>query len=112
MYNFFIYLGNLTTSVNSLSSEAQPSISLPPSLFDQYSDATFTLLFTMFNSSVLLPRNNIIDPRIRVASNVIGTTLFDHEVKDLDDNITLILHLQYPVSIVNSVQYYLVYFDF
>ena len=59
----------------------------------------------MFNSSVLLPRNNITDPRIRVASNVIGTTLLDHEVMDLDDNITLILRLQYPVSIVNCVKH-------
>ena len=87
------------TSVNSLPSEEQPSISLPPSLFDQFSDDSFTLLFTMFNSSVLLPRSNVTDPRIRVASNVIGTTLLDHEVTDLDDNITLILRLEYSVSI-------------
>ena len=93
------------TSANSTSSEEQASISLPPSIFDHYPNTTlnFTLLFTMFNSSVLLPRSNITNPRIRVASNVIGTTLLDHEVTDLDDNITLILRLEYPVSILNSL---------
>lgn len=78
----------------------QTSISLPPSVFDQFSnDTNFTLLFTMFESSVLLPQRNITDARISVASNVVGATLLDHEVMDLDDNITIMLHLEYPVSL-------------
>ena len=107
IYNYFFHLGEFktqNTSVNSSSSEEQASISLPPSVFDHYPNTTlnFTLLFTMFNSSVLLPRNNVTDPRIRVASNVVGTTLLDHEVMDLDDNITITLRLEYPVSIFSK----------
>ena len=76
----------------------QASISLPPSLFELYSNDTFTLLFTMMSSSVLLPYSNTPDPSIRVASNVIGATLLDHDVRDLDDNITIVLRLEYIVS--------------
>ena len=95
------------TSANSSSFEEQASISLPPSVFDHYLNTTlnFTLLFTMFSSSVLLPQSNITDPRIRVASNVIGTTLLDHEVTDLDDYITITLRLEYPVSIFSKWVY-------
>ena len=95
------------TSANSSSSEEQASISLPPSVFDHYPNTTsnFTLLFTMFNSSVLLPRSNVTDPRIRVASNVVGTTLLDHEVMDLNDNITITLRLEYPVSVFSMWAY-------
>ena len=78
--------------------EEQVSISLPPSLFQQYSNDTFTLLFTMLNSSLLLPQNNVTDPSISVASSVISAILLNHEVKDLDDNITIVLRLEYPVS--------------
>ena len=89
------------SSVNFLSPEEQASISLPPSVFHLYPNTTlnFTLLFTMFNSSVLLPWSKVTDPKISVASNVIGTTLLDHEVMDLDDNITITLRLEYPVSV-------------
>ena len=87
-------------SANTLSQTAeQASISLPPSLFELYSNDAFTLLFTMMNSSVLLPYSATTNPSIRVASSVIGATLLDHDVRDLDDNITIILRLEYPVSI-------------
>lgn len=81
----------------------QASISLPPSVFDHYpNDTNFTLLFTMFDSSVLLPQSNVTDPRFSVSSTIIGATLLDHEVLDLDDNITIMLRLEYPVSIYYS----------
>ena len=101
------------SSVNFSSSEEQASISFPPSVFDHYPNTTlnFTLLFTMFNSSVLLPRSNVTDPRISVASNVIGTTLLDHEVTDLDDNITITLRLEYPVSVSFSKWIYSVFLN-
>ena len=87
-----------SNSANSSSRDDElASISLPPSLFNLTND-TFTLLFTMFNSSVLLPYSNTSDPSITVASSVISATLLDHEVMDLDDNITIILRLEYPVS--------------
>ena len=89
-----------TSANSSLTMEGeQASISLPPSVFDYYSnDTNFTLLFTMFDSSVLLPRSNVTDARFSVASNIIGATLLDREVMDVDDNITIILHLEHPVS--------------
>ena len=87
---------NDSANSSSLNNE-QASISLPPSLFNLTND-TFTFLFTMLNSSVLLPYSNTTDPSISVASNIIGTTLLDHDVRDLDDNITIILRLEDPVS--------------
>ena len=78
--------------------DEQASISLPPSVFELYSNDTFTLLFTMLNSSVLLPYSTTTDSNINVASSVIGATLLDHDVINLDDNITIILRLEYPVS--------------
>ena len=77
--------------------DEQASITLPPSLFN-FTNETSTLLFTMMNSSVLLPYSNTTDPSIRVASNVIGATLLDHDVRDLDDSITIVLRLEEPVS--------------
>ena len=117
MYNYFFHLGEFmtqNTSANSSmssSSKEQASISLPPSVFDHYPNTTlnFTLLFTMFNSSVLLPQSNVTDPRTRVASNVIGTTVLDHEVVDLDDDITITLRLEYPVSVSLSKRMYSVF---
>ena len=60
-----------------------------------------TLIFTVFNSSVLLPlspdkeRNE----SIKVGSSVIGATLLDHEVSNLTDgNISITLRLESPVS--------------
>ena len=74
----------------------QPS--LPSSLFGNESS---TLIFTVFNSSVLLPlspdkeRNE----SIQVDSSVIGATLSNHEVSNLTDgNISITLHLESPVS--------------
>ena len=59
------------------------------------------LIFTVFNSSVLLPlspdkeRNE----SIKVGSSVIGATLLDHEVSNLTDgNISITLRLESPVS--------------
>ena len=96
------------TASNSANSSSldyeQASITFPPSLFNLTND-TFTLLFTMMNSSVLLPYSNTTNPSIRVASNVIGATLLDHDVRDLDDNITIILRLEYPVSSKNIVSF-------
>ena len=91
----------VSDSANSSShNNEQASISFPPSLFNHTNNTndTFTLLFTMMNSSVLLPYSNTTNPSISVASNIIGTTLLDHDVRDLDDNITIILRLKYPVS--------------
>ena len=84
-------------SANSSLDEEQASITLPRSLFNLTND-TFTLLFTLMNSSVLLPYSNTTDPSIRVASNVIAATLLDHDVRDLNDNITVMLRLEEPVS--------------
>lgn len=101
---FSVSLGVLMTQNTSANTsfpleKEQASISLPPSVFDYYSnDTNFTLLFTMFDSSVLLPRSNVTDARFSVASTVIGATLLDREVMDIDDNITIILHLEDPVS--------------
>ena len=87
----------VSNSTNSSFNDEQASITLPPSLFNLTND-TFTFLFTMMNSSVLLPYSNTTNPSIRVASNVIAATLLDLDVRDLDDNITIVLRLEYPVS--------------
>ena len=78
--------------------EEESSISLPPSLFGNESS---TLIFTVFNSSVLLPlspdkeRNE----SIKVGSSVIGATLLDHEVSNLTDGtISITIRLESPVS--------------
>ena len=78
--------------------EEQSSISLPSSLFGNESS---TLIFTVFNSSVLLPlspdkeRNE----SIKVGSSVIGATLLDHEVSNLTDGtISITIRLESPVS--------------
>ena len=83
---------------NSSDEEPDISISLPPSLFQQLSNDSFTLLFSMFESSVLLPQANESRSTFAVASTVVGATVANHDIAGLDDNITVTLRLGYPVS--------------
>ena len=74
-------------------------MSLPSSLFGNESS---TLLFTMFNSPVLLPQapDKGVNESLRVASSVVGATLLDREVADLtNESISITLRLENPVSI-------------
>ena len=73
----------------------------PSLLSSLFGNESSTLIFTVFNSSVLLPlspdkeRNE----SIQVGSSVIGATLLDHEVSNLTDgNISITLRLESPVS--------------
>lgn len=103
----FTYVGDLSFSSNysntSSSLQEYSSIFLPPSLFQQFLNDSFTLMFTMYNSSVLLPQANETRPKFAVASTVIGATVADHDIVDLNDNITLVMHLEFPVRIELSV---------
>ena len=104
--NHALIAGDLSTesgSANmSLETSQEASISLPPSLFQLYPNDTFTLLFTMFNSSVLLPRSqdSSTNNSIRVGSGVIGATLMNHTITNLtNDTISITLRLEDPVSL-------------
>ena len=103
MFVYFI-IGDYNTSANPSQSEneAQASISLPPSLFENETSAT--LLFTMFSSSVLLPKDNTTNENFTIGSNVIGATLLGRDIVDLNDTyINITLRLEDPVSNMNIV---------
>ena len=95
--------GDLTTESQPASESFEvgqgTSISFPPSLFQLFPNDTFTLLFTMFNSSVLLPYSETAKNRsIQVASSVIGATLMNHSVSNLtNETISITLRLDDPV---------------
>lgn len=83
--------------------EEEAFISFPPSLFHLLPENnTYTLLFTMFNSSVLLPQgpDSMRNESLRVASHVIGATLLDHEIENLSNNsnVSITLRLENSVS--------------
>ena len=104
---FHSFLGELVTTAMSANSlrevEEEAFISFPPSLFQLLPENdTFTLLFTIFNSSVLLPQapDSTRNESIRVASYVIGATLLDYEIENLSNNssISITLRLENSVS--------------
>ena len=86
----------------SLESGESASLSLPPSLFQLFPNtSSFTLLFAMYSSSVLLPQapESQRNESIRVASSVIGATLFGHKIEELSNaTISITLKLENPVS--------------
>lgn len=52
----------------------------------------------MFGSSVLMPQANESRATFAVASTVVGATVVQHDIIDLNDNITVVLRLDDPVS--------------
>ena len=55
---------------------------------------------------MLLPQANVTNPVFAVASTVVGATVFGHEIVDIDDNITVILRLEFPVGLNLAYSYY------
>ena len=86
-----------TDNAVSSSSEVGISINIPPSVFEGFSGTT-NLLFTVFESSVLLPLSTQSHPSIAVASSVVGTTIAGHMIENTDDNITVTMKLHSDVS--------------
>ena len=101
--------GGLTTAsrsanIMSRDTDREASISFPPSLFQLFPNDTFTLLFTMFSSSVLLPQSqeSSINKNIRVASSVISASFTNREIANLtNDRISITLRLEDPVSVIH-----------
>jgi hypothetical protein len=98
--------GELETTATSANAsreiEEEAFISLPPSLFQLFPDNdSFSLAFTTFNTSVLLPQapESRVNESIRVASHVIGATLLGYDIQNLTNiTISITLRLANPDS--------------
>ena len=98
----------MTTTDNAAlsSSEVGISISIPPTIF-QGLNGTTHLLFTVFESSLLLPLASPLHPGIAVASSVVGATIVGQEIENTDDSIsvTMQLHSEVRMRLAESTHY-------
>lgn len=93
------YIGGLTSDTNASKSFSTEdiSINLPLSIFKDVDVENVNALFSMYNSSVLLPLANQSNPAISVASSVLGATIVGQEIKDTAESINVTLRLDSEV---------------
>lgn len=78
---------------------SEVSVSLPSSLLQSLPGTSPTILFTVYNSSALLPYSDPSDPRIDVGSTIVSIDVGQEMIDNLDENVTIVMRLEQPVSI-------------
>ena len=84
-----------------------PSIALPPSLFNNLITRDVGVFFTHYATAVFFPLAEGIREDIVIGTSVIGASVANVTVRNLENNITVVFQLQNTVSAVACV--YLVY---
>ena len=92
----------------SVPEDQSPSITLPPSLFNNLITRDVGVFFTHYSTAVLFPLAEDTRSDIVIGTSVIGASVANVTVRNLEDNITVVFQLQNTVSTVACV--YLVCF--
>ena len=86
-----------------ISDDQSPSIALPPSLFMNLITRDVGVFFTHYTTAVFFPLAKGTQSDIRIGTSVIGASVANITVRNLENNITVVFQLQDTVSTIACV---------
>ena len=87
----------------SVPEDQSPSIALPPSLFNNLITRDVGVFFTHYSTAVFFPLAEGTREDIVIGTSVIGASVANVTVRNLENNITVVFQLQNTVSTVACV---------
>ena len=92
-----------TAPQQNITEDQSPSIALPPSLFINVTRPMIGVFFTHYATAVFFPLAEGTREDIRIGTSVIGASVANVTVRNLENNITVVFQLQNTVSTVACV---------